>query len=643
MKEVTVRVLDLSNNCYLAVLDHHWKYLNFLKNTEFKNNVIIKSWLKTMLSNKHEIKMPIEQWNSYLWHVYNVDKSGKLSQLELKDHIVMGSFIHHQEKVKTGARSQFGKVKEEKEILIAEVTNEIKYHKAMNETLRDINNTREKAAIGAADGMYVKNIVIFLSQFNAWTTIYLNTQTGSANDRNDTILKVKEFASETLSELASCVNESRLPDVNSAAMNGLWYAWDILIRTPFNYAKGNGMHLVRWGMDSYKEHQLTKILKDGNIPNEYKSYAALFEKFKNIPVEEFYKHGDKDYLLKKYNDPDVESDMYHAFGRIMEKLELREKSLLIGEYGNNRIVSNERLLNGRKIMSLMSHAKVWNEFDMYSFGKNAGYALGNVFLGEGALKDSAENNIIRLKTITTVGILGMTVMYPCALKLWKMTKQSFYKEAKLAEMKRAERFNDAYYDERRKYRGWREGMLDLIEYSTYTFLVMTALIEFIGITNVVGKEQALDTFISDSYSSEWYYLTGFAYLRMLQIRRQSTYTANRNPDNDFQNSMPFITQKSLEFVLAVVSSGTADNALKNLGLGNGSMEAMSVIGTFVFIQFLTMSDRLLRSTGVHVIDNVIETHASLMKDNPHEAKLLRERLMHNKKFRRAVMTHLCKS
>lgn len=66
VKKVTIRLLTIGNGNYVAVPDHHYKYLKLLKTQCFKDNALVTMLMDRLLSNKKKMKLPMDQWVAFL-------------------------------------------------------------------------------------------------------------------------------------------------------------------------------------------------------------------------------------------------------------------------------------------------------------------------------------------------------------------------------------------------------------------------------------------------------------------------------------------------------------------------------------------------------------------------------------------------
>lgn len=648
MKEVKISVLNLQNNCYVAVPSAHRKYLIFLSNTAFKKNKVIVSMIKLMTENDKEISMPMDQWLSYVDHIYQVDKNGILTHSEINDHVSMGSFIHHT--AKTGAIDYDSDDEDDGEV--PNITVE-------NPEMAKLYNSKRQAAIGASESTFTYSIVYYFALFNAYTTLYLNTQTGSTTENLNTLNYITATATDAFAELCSAAVDVRLPNLLSMnAGNKLWWGMiDVFFRTPYYYVKGSGMHVYEWYLSDKNQEDLYSIINSDRPPDKYKEYAEEFELLKGISREDYAKLLDGDHLHSVYgdDDPEMETKIYDAMYIVSEAFNVNENLRAIGKFGTDKKYEGE-LANGRQIKVLFSYAHVINNFDIKTFINNMTITIGNALLGnlregEHVLFDSAENNIIRKKTIISAGIVTMFALFPGAMMLSKKIN-AFAKGRKriLNEIEaKREAEGDVYYELKRKYKGWREGVLDLYEYTMYTMLVYTALVEFVGLTNAVGQNKKLDTFISESYSSEWYYITQLAGLRYYQSSRQKHGLGYRNPDNEMQNRiMPIVTGLALETIIVIASQESVDSFLEETFGYKEELGGMGKIAaTIAFFGFFMrhLGNYLYRSpyqTSSAIEDKLIETHAKLVKNKKTRefAKIMRHRLKHNKRFMKVAMSHI---
>lgn len=650
MREVKISVLNLQNNCYVAVPSCHKKYLNYLANTEFKKNKVIVSMIKLMTENDKEISLPMDQWLSYVDHIYHVDADGELSHSEINDHVSMGSFIHHT--AKTGARGT--KPPKPQAPLKAYKGEAV----VRNPEIAKLNKSKANAAIGASDRTFTYSIVYYFALFNAYTTMYHNTQTGSTLENLNTLNYITETATDAFVELCSAAVDVRLPNLLSMnAGTKLWWGMiDVFFRTPYYYAKGAGMQIYDWSVTVQNQADLMEFINADQSFDEFEDYAEEFELLRGIPREEFEKMLDADFLHTKYgDDPDMEEKMYDAVFKVSELFDVNDKLDAIGKFGTGQSYEGQ-LANGRQMKTLFSYAQIVNDFDINSFINNMIVTIGNACTGnfrdgESVWFDSAENNIIRKKTFITTGILTLVVLFPGVAYVGSKTKYlTKSRERVLNEIEARQQAEDpVYYKLKREYRGWREGILDIYEYSMYTMLIYTAMMEFVGLTNVVGKNKALDTFISESYSSEWYYITQLAGIRMYQMSRKANGLGYRNPDNVIKNRvLPFFTGRALEFVMVVAAQESVDSFLMETVGYNEELGGMGKIAstlTFFGILMYHLGNFLYRSpyqTSCLIEDKLIETHANLVKNkkNRDYAKIMRHKLKHNKRFMKAAMSHI---
>jgi hypothetical protein len=405
-------------------------------------------------------------------------------------------------------------------------------------------------------------------------------------------------------------------------------------------------HVLQWEDVTLDKNELLDLINGKEIPEQYVDIADDLAKFRGMPFDEIVKY------LKMTDLPDGITDekaaemndsaeiLFSYFPNAHEFLESR------GAFGTDQ--SWGELINGREMKSLFSYANVWNEFRIESFMGRVSNTFSNLLFGgrgDSWFDTDPENMHIRRQTIITFGIM-VCFAFPAMLHTMKMTKKLLRtKEQKQLDRELEEKKN-GYYDERRQKNG-AEHFLDIFETMQVAFLLFTTMVEFVGFTIVVGSDKSYESFVSESYSTNWYYLLTLLTVSHVQPAIRKMFgTETRHPDSfdistpakvAFELSMVAITTENVDDVLHEMlgTGGSSDygNFISKLAMGLFAVKQTWRLGKFV--------KNYLKSDS-EVLSNMIETHASMIKDpkKKHIAKHLRNKLFHNKTFRRAAMKHM---
>jgi hypothetical protein len=650
--EVTIRLICIKDDFYIAVPESEYKLLKILKSTTYKNNSVIKSEIDRMLVNKGKIMMPTDQWKSYLGHVFFTDDD-ITSHKELRERVTMGAFIHHQ--AKTGARSgEYNDTDENSEDGdtsvqrkpvtnydkdVADARSKGKYHRS--DVSAEKNSRLKRIAVGADSKMYIGNILLYLSALSVSISLYLNTQTGSLYENENTKTAIFTSVREGFQAVAKCVTRNSNPQDDELASNTLNNIVSSLFVTPFHYAQGNVNAMIRWNEIGQREREMRNSINEDNVDKFLGiigniDVAKDFVAFRGMPLYEIEK-----YLTMPddmpYND-DLNDSAEIVFSYFPDVQQFYEAK---GEFGTNH--SYGELLNGRSIHNLLSYANVWNDFRKEHFLSKIGNVLFNLLYSR---NDSAEGDEIRRQTIITLGIL--TIMsFPFIMQASSAVRRYRMDKTKADKIEEHETNKDEHYEKRRE-KKVAEYLLDMFEMMEVALLLFTASIEFIGITNIVGTSNGMDIFLSQSYSTNWYYMASLGTIMAQPHLRTVLGTESRHP-NRIDIAAP--ARVAMDLVIASIAHDPTSMLKYLLGADmNTDMGKNSVFGTQILISgylLLKIKDLVKyvhkSHMGTHALTGVlIDMHANMLRDGKtSDSKMLRDRLLHNDTFRRNVITQLC--
>lgn len=645
MAELTIRLINVHSNFYIAVDDSHYKLLKVMKKLTYKDNVVVKSEIDRMLANKEKIKMSREQWESFYGHVFFTDGHDDITHKELRDRVSMGAFIHH--KAKTGARN--GLKKNDKrtreqptEVSSIEEANKINNLKGSmkNEIHANENRRKIKIAVGAASGWYVLNIFMYLGSLALSTSIYLNTQTGSLDENFQSALNAKEG----MVALANCVKTGTMP--SGLASETLYEIQNMLFITPGNYVTEGENHMLEWFNVGVQQNSLHKVVNTLPVPEKYIDIADDLAKFRGMPFEEIV-HWLKLDNVPYAMDDDYATDMNFSAETIFSRFGT-EQDFIEGVGKSGTDYQWGELTNGRSMHRLFSYSKVWNDFSIEHFVSKCANTFSNLLTGgeEDSFfgGDDPANIEIRRQIIITFGIMAMFSFHGI-LHVRKLINNYRLSDETKKKQHDNNVINDPYYDMRRK-TTHAEGLLDLVEVIQVGFLLMTATVEFIGITNIVGTNKKMDTFVSDAYSSNWYYMSALGVVSAQPKLRSMIGTTTRHNDG-FNTAM--VADTVMNILIWSISQDPTQMLHQLIGSDPGSANAelsRMLLQGYLAKKLLVFLYDLKKShydSPTHALTGAIITlHANMLKDGEmNNARVLRNRLIHNKEFRRVVMTQLC--
>jgi len=212
------------------------------------------------------------------------------------------------------------------------------------------------------------------------------------------------------------------------------------------------------------------------------------------------------------------------------------------------------------------------------------------------IKDEDESYNIRTKTLTTFLVLGCSMWYFRGIA-------SYYHHKKIA----------------------RERVIDIFEMFTMALVTYTAMVEFIGITNIADGETKLDNFISSSYSSEWYYISSLAYGQFLQMSRFNKKYYRKSIGRALNMVLFFINSSSVEQYLRATIDYSKVTYVKVVDL------MINIFGGRINNNMLiNLSKRFITDgTSAFIKNDIIPYHESL---SPDVAKDMRSRMRHNHEF-----------
>lgn len=658
MMEVTLRLVNVKDSFYIIVPEAHYKLLKLLKSTTFKKNSVVSSEIDRMLSNKQKLRMPVEQWHSLVGHVFFTgdDASLNMPHKELRDRILVGAHIHHKKKTCTTAaksmdnkrgRGHVGNLSKGVKFEVVSNEEDVAKHDE-NKTLESYNNrkiaegnmTKKRIAVGASSGSYIMNIIMYLTTLNLSTTIYLNTQTGTPRENFGYVVN----AMQGFNNLCDSVVSGQRPDVDGIKV--LNYILDALFVTPTSYLMGMGDHVLEWRDVGYKHDKLLNLIKGKDIPQNYIDIADDLAKLRGMPFEDILRYLKMTDLPEDISDDraaelnDSAELMFSYFPDVHEFFESK------GAFGTDRAWGE--LLNGRQMKTMFSYAEVWNQFRYDEFLSRLSNTMTNLLFGgngDSWFNADPENMRLRRQTLVTFSILSC-LLFPGVIHAYKLTRKMLRSKEQKKKDKEYEQNKYGYYDERRR-KTWAEQFLDIFETMQVAFILLTTMVEFVGITNVNGTGKSYDTFISESYSSNWYYLTSLFTVSHIQPTiRNMLGTQGRHPDRlDFATP----AKVALELTFVIITTNNVDDFFHNMLGTGGSSEYGQIVSKFIMIGFgMTQLYKLSKyisnkmSTDSEIMSNIIETHATLVKDHKTRplSKYLRNRLSHHKAFRRAAIRHM---
>lgn len=656
--EVVIRLVHIHDDFYVAVPDSQYKLLKALRDTTYKDNVVVQYEIDRMLSNKGKINMPLDQWKSFLGNVFFTDGTKEsVSHKELRNRVTLGSFIHHQ--AKTGAiskaREPVNRTKDNSNVNKVQMSDDEVNRKnnalssLENKILDKTNRSLDRIAVGADAGAYVKNIIIYLGSWAVSTSLYLNTQTGSIDENFASVMN----AMDGMVSLANCVKTMTIP--SGLASETLLSVRKLIFDTPYSYAvDGTIDHIRHWNEISAGEKNITSAMSGNALGKEYADIAGDLAKFKGMPFSELVHWLKLDNLPSVYHtDPetyidDYVTDMNFSAERIFSRFGTATQDFIegIGKSGTGHS-SGETLSNGREMHNLFSYAKVWNDFSLEHFTGKCANTFVNLLHGgksDSYVGDDPANIQIRRQTIITFGIMALFMFSGLMYTFDTIKNYTKSEKVKKDELER-NIAQDGNYEKRVK-KKLPEKILDVFEMVQVAFLVMTATVEFIGITNVVSSGDGMDKFLSESYSTNWYYMSAMGTIASQSYLRSALGTTTRHPDSYDLNSVNNI---AMELVVSAVLLDPTEMLHKMLG-STGSNGSPQYSRYLLIAQIAVRSGQIAKyvykkykGTETHVLTQVaIDLHANMLLNGRRDhAKILRERLFHNKQFNRVIMTQLC--
>jgi hypothetical protein len=638
--EVTIRLICIKDDFYIAVPESEYKLLKILKSTTYKNNSVIKSEIDRMLVNKGKIMMPTDQWKSYLGHVFFTD-ADTTSHKELRERVTMGAFIHHQ--AKTGGRqskregSERGRETVNKSVVEDKDLTRDGAELANPEMGKD--DAREKRiAVGADSKMYIANILAYLASLFISTNIYLNSQTGSVDENFGLLVS----ASEGLVAIGKSVVDMSSPLPDDLVYKTLQKVVSSLFFTPIEYVQGGFNAMYEWKEVGHRTNELYNLINGDNVPEKYIAIADDLAKFRGMPMDEILKFVNMD-ELPVVMSTEYKNDMNDSAFQIFSYFDtVQDFNEGMGEHSTGH--GYGELLNGRSIHNLFSYANVWNDFRSENFVSRCANVFYNLIFSKSDLlgSENVANTQIRRQTIITLGIL-IIFTFAGLLQAASVVKKYRMDKTKAENLKELARKKNINYDDTLTKKP-AEYVLDIFEMMQVTVLLFTAAIEFIGISNIVGSEKSMDTFVSQSYSTNWYYMSAIG-TRLSQPYLRAVFgTEARNPDR-FDMIEP--AKVALDLVMASIIHDPTVMLQTLVGVDSGSNNALFArltVGAVLTKRAWQLSKYTYKSyMGKHALTGaIIDMHANMLRDGKtSDAKILRDRLLHNDTFRRNIITQLC--
>lgn len=337
-------------------------------------------------------------------------------------------------------------------------------------------------------------------------------------------------------------------------------------------------------------------------------------------------------------DPDYANDMNDSaemiFSRFSQVQDFVEGT---GVFGTTR--SWGELSNGRELKSLFSYANVWNEFSMEHFMSRVSNTFSNLLWGSTDVENTQLNREALISFAIIIIFAGNGFMHACN-KLYNKSKSQKIIEQEME----VEQHKYGYYNERREKKS-SEVILDIFETSLVAFLLFTATVHFVGITNVSNdKSKGIDTFISESYSVNWYYITTLLTLSSQKYIRSLHGTETRDPTSfDLHNT----SRVAFDLVLLSIRENPITVLHKILGsdwdtTNSNDMVSQLMLTGYIGYRITKMVKYVYNYGNSHPMTSaIIDMHANMLKEKQYEkATALRKGLLHNKTFRRAIMTHV---